>query len=314
MEEQSALLKTISHQLENLNRDIPELQVKVSNAETSISSLSDVQSSFINRMAAKPDPFVVTNAIQVRIDDNVRMLAELHARWEREDEMARNMKVCTITTTSDVVSNASKPPSFNGRVIGVEKIPTPCAKLPKTTESFSNKSVESFRSMGDNSSTTFNDFDFDGCNISEVILFLQKLARSPNASSMNVAFTKHIMNALMLGLPPLENCYFDVPLANVAKKKPLGRINDFLIMINNNFVSVDFLVLDIECNASCPIILGRLFHRTVGAIIDMKEDTIKYQFPLKKGMEHFPRKRKKLPFDSILRANYELDASSFENT
>jgi hypothetical protein len=40
------------------------------------------------------------------------MLAELHARWKREDEMARNMKVCTITTTSDVVSNASKPPCW----------------------------------------------------------------------------------------------------------------------------------------------------------------------------------------------------------
>jgi hypothetical protein len=26
------------------------------------------------------------------------MLAELHARWEREDEIARKMKVCTITT------------------------------------------------------------------------------------------------------------------------------------------------------------------------------------------------------------------------
>jgi hypothetical protein len=37
----------------------------------------------------------------------------------------------------------------------------------------------------------------DGCNMSEVILFLQKLARSPNASSMNTAFTKHITNALM---------------------------------------------------------------------------------------------------------------------
>jgi hypothetical protein len=109
------------------------------------------------------------NAIQVRIDDNVRMLAELHARWEREDEMARNMKVCTITTTSDVVSNASMPPCFDSRINGVEKIPTPCAKLPKTAETFSNKSAEIFRSMGDNSSTTFNDFDVVGCNISEVI-------------------------------------------------------------------------------------------------------------------------------------------------
>jgi hypothetical protein len=83
MEEQSALLKTISHQLENLNRAIPELQAKVSKAETDISSLSDVQSSLINRMSAKPDPFAATNAIQVRIDENVRMLAELHARCER---------------------------------------------------------------------------------------------------------------------------------------------------------------------------------------------------------------------------------------
>jgi hypothetical protein len=310
------------------------------------------------------------NAIQVRIDDNVRMLAELHARWEREDEIARknNMtKVCTITTTSDVeVSNASKPATM----IGVGKFPTPFAKLPKTIETFSNKSAEIFRSMGNNVPTTFddNDFDIDGCNIFEVIMFLQKLARSPNASAMNMAFTKHITNAVMqireeklkqkvtiprkledgwdpiikmkvndfdcnalcdlgtsisvvprkvynmLGLPPLENCYLDVPLADIAKKKPLGGINDVLITVNNNLVPVDFLVVGIECNASCPIILGRPFLRTVGAIIDMKEGTIRYQFPLKKCMEHFPRKRKKLHFDSILIISYDIDASSLENT
>jgi hypothetical protein len=72
--------------------------------------------------------------------------------------------------------------------------------------------------------------------------------------------------------------------------------------------------MDVECIASCPIILGRPFLRTVGAIIDMREGTIKYQFPLKKGMEYFPRKRKKLVFDSIPRAYYELDASSLDVT
>jgi predicted aspartyl protease len=262
--------------------------------------------------------------------------------------MARKMKVCTITTSSDIVSNASNPLTL----IGVEKTPT-YAKKPKTAKTFSTKSAKKFQSMKDDSSISFNDFDVDGCNISETILFLQKLALSPNASSMNVAFRKHITNALMkireeklkqkvsipkkledgwepiinmnvngfdchalcdlgasisimprkiydmLGLPPFENCYFDVPLADVAKKKPLGRIYDVLIMINNNLVPVDFLVMDVKCNASCPIILGRHFLRTVGAIIDMKEGTIKYQFPLKKGMEHFPRRRKKLHFDSI---------------
>jgi hypothetical protein len=139
--------------------------------------------------------------------------------------------------------------------------------------------------MGDNSSTTFNDFDVDGCNISKVILFLQNLARSPNASSTNVAFTKHITNALMqiredklkrkvsiprkledgwepiikmnvndfdcnalcdlgasisimprkiydmLGLPPLENCYFDVPLADVAKKNLSKGLIIFLLWL-----------------------------------------------------------------------------------
>jgi hypothetical protein len=48
------------------------------------------------------------------------------------------------------------------------------------------------------------------------------------------------------------------------------------------------------------------------SVLDMKEGTIKYQFSLKKDMEHFPRKRKKLP-DYILRANYDVDALLFEN-
>jgi hypothetical protein len=137
--------------------------------------------------------FAATNAIQVRIDENVRMLAELHARWEREDEMARKMKVCTITTSNDVAPNASNPLTL----IGVEKTPTPCAKKLKTAKTFSQKSVEIFQSVGDDSSVSFNDFDVDGCNISEVILFLQKLALSPNASSLNIAFTNHITNALI---------------------------------------------------------------------------------------------------------------------
>ena len=39
-------------------------------------------------MAAKPEniddnPFSTANAIQVQIDENVRMMAHLRARWER---------------------------------------------------------------------------------------------------------------------------------------------------------------------------------------------------------------------------------------
>ena len=50
----------------------------------------------------------------------------------------------------------------------------------------------------------------------------------------------------------------------------------------------------------CPIILGRPFLRTVGAIIDMKEGIIRLHFPLKKGMEHLPRNIMKYPFCTFL--------------
>src|SRR3954465_14813439 len=92
----------------------------------------------------------------------------------------------------------------------------------------------------------------------------------------------------MLDLPPLEDYYLDVQLDDNAKKKVMGSINDVLIMVNNAFLPVDFYILDVECNAYWPITLGRPFLRTVGAIIDMKEGTIKYQFPFKKGIEQFP--------------------------
>ena len=44
----------------------------------------------------------------------------------------------------------------------------------------------------------------------------------------------------------------------------------------------------------------------IGAIIGMKEGNIRFQFPLRKGMEQFPRKKIKLPYESIMRATYEF--------
>ena len=67
----------------------------------------------------------------------------------------------------------------------------------------------------------------------------------------------------------------------------MGRINDVLIVANRNYVPIDFIVLDIDCNPSCPIILGRPLLRTIGAIIDMKEGNIRFQIPLRKGMNTF---------------------------
>src|SRR4051812_39515832 len=150
------------------------MEEKLLNVEKNISSLSEAQSSLINKMAAKPETlestFAATHAIQVTIDENVRLLAKLHAKWEREAEIARNNSVCTINTTN---MDVTKP----------QEVPIPPTTMPKP-----------------NKSTTYDakfDFDLDGCNISEVVMFLQNLARSTNASDMNVAFTKHITDGLI---------------------------------------------------------------------------------------------------------------------
>ena len=172
------------------------------------------------------------------------------------------------------------------------------------------------------------------------------MLNSPHAYSQNKDFTKHIVDAFMqsyeeklelevsiprklydewettikikikdhecydlcdlLGFREFDDCSLNLHLADSTIKKPMGRVNDVLIVANRNYVPVDFIVLDIDCNPSCPIILGRPFLRTIGAIIDMKEGNIRFQFPLRKGMEHFPRKKIKLPYESIMRATCGL--------
>ena len=112
----------------------------------------------------------------------------------------------------------------------------------------------------------------------------------------------------ILGFHDLDDCSLNLHLADCTIKKPMGRINDVLIVANRNLVPVDFIVLDIDCNLSCPIILGRPFLRTIGAIIHMKEGNVRFQFPLRKGMGNFPINKVKLPYESIMRATYELSA------
>src|SRR3954466_14676971 len=98
------MLKDFISKQTAFNKTVEE---KVLNVEKNISSLSEAQTSLVNKMAAKPETmestFAATHAIQVTIDENVSLLAQLHARWEREAEIDRNNSMCTITTKPQVV-------------------------------------------------------------------------------------------------------------------------------------------------------------------------------------------------------------------
>src|SRR3954466_6831553 len=87
----------------------------------------------------------------------------------------------------------------------------------------------------------------------------------------------------MFELKPFDPCSFGVRLIDSSVKKPLGKIDDVLVIVNDNYVPVDFTIMDIACEPLCPIILGRPFLRTIGVVIDMKEGNIKFQFLLKRG-------------------------------
>src|SRR6266480_1490975 len=90
------------------------------------------------------------NAIQVRIYENVRLMAELRARWEREEIAKKNSitKVCTITATNDAdVSDDSKPRTIRSKRVIEENAPTSVENFAKTVKTTSDKSAEIFRSV-----------------------------------------------------------------------------------------------------------------------------------------------------------------------
>src|SRR3954468_12121281 len=335
LDEHSSILQNISRQLESLNSDISSLQTRLTTIETHVSNMSHTQATLINQMAAKPEVI------------------------SKEEERAKSLPTYHTVATIQVVEDV--------QTISTHHTPSPTGPIngDATTSTINEEtSIEAFKQVSLNDITTSlidsSDLDFENCTLPEVIGFLHKMSRNPHTSTLNLAFTEHITNALievreeklrieasiprkledgwdpmikiklnnfscfalcdvgastsvmpkrmydMLDLKPFDPCSFGVRLVDSSVKKPLGRIDDILIIVNDNYVPVDFTIMDIECEPSCPIILGRPFLRTAGAVIDMKEGIIKFQFPLRNGMENFPRKKIKLPFESVTRGSYSL--------
>src|SRR3954470_18593725 len=338
LDEHSSILQNISKQLESLNNEISSLQTRLTTTETYVSNMSHTQATLINHMAAKPE-------LIPKEEERVKSLPTHHT-------------VATIQVVEDLQTvSTHHTPSPPGPING--------DATTSTIDEETSMNIEPFKQVSLNDITTSlldsSDLEFDNCTLSEVIGFLHKLSKDPHTSTLNLAFTEHITNALikvreeklrleasiprkledgwdpmiklklnnfscfalcdvgastsvmpkrmydMLEVKPYDPCSFGVRLIDSSVKKPLGKIDDVLIIVNDNYVPVDFTIMDIECEPSCPIILRHPFLRTVGAVINMKEGNIKFQFPLKKGMEHFPRKNIKLPFESVTRASYFLE-------
>jgi hypothetical protein len=80
----------------------------------------------------------------------------------------------------------------------------------------------------------------------------------------------------VLELKNLGKCSTKLALADDYIKHALGKVSDVMVELHMTFAPVDFLIMDMGNKTSSPIILGIPFLRTTFAIIDSKEENVKF--------------------------------------
>src|SRR4051812_26497125 len=220
-------------------------------------------------------------------------------REKEEEERAKGLPTYHTIATIQTVEN--------DQTISTHHTPSPTGPINgDVTPSTINEetSIEAFKQVSLNDITASlidsSDLDFDNCTLPEVIGFLHKMSRDPHTSTLNLAFTKHITNALIkvreeklrveasiprkledgwdpmikiklnnfscfalcdvgsstsvmpkrmydvLEMKPFDPCPFGIRLVDSSVKKPLGKIDDVLIIVNDNYVPVDFTIMDMK--------------------------------------------------------------------
>ncbi|XP_017970393.1 PREDICTED: uncharacterized protein LOC108660652 [Theobroma cacao] len=83
--------------------------------------------------------------------------------------------------------------------------------------------------------------------------------------------------ARKLGFQEIQPTTVTLQLADRTIKHPVGIIDDVLLKVGHLYIPVDFIMLEIKDDVEIPLILGRPFLATVGAIIDVKNDKITFK-------------------------------------
>ncbi|XP_057251835.1 uncharacterized protein LOC130591893 [Beta vulgaris subsp. vulgaris] len=81
-----------------------------------------------------------------------------------------------------------------------------------------------------------------------------------------------VCNKLNLGA--LKCTQITLQMADRSVKYPLGILEDVPVRVGKFYIPVDFVVLDMEEDSQIPIILGRPFLFTAGAVIDVKSGSL----------------------------------------
>ena len=97
-------------------------------------------------------------------------------------------------------------------------------------------------------------------------------------TSVSIFMLTSLYNKLDLG--PLHDTPMRIEFTNTYFSNAIGVKEDVIIMLKDCVVPIDFYVIDMPEDAYVPIILGRPFLRTTGAIINMQECNINLLCPI----------------------------------
>ncbi|XP_050891393.1 uncharacterized protein LOC127096900 [Lathyrus oleraceus] len=73
-----------------------------------------------------------------------------------------------------------------------------------------------------------------------------------------------------LNLGELQPTKMSLQLTDRSVKYPVGILEEILVRIGQLYIPIDFMVMDIKEEDEIPILLGRPFLSTAGAIVDVK--------------------------------------------
>src|SRR4051812_45064289 len=210
VEEKLEKLDILSLKVDNIAHDVEMLKIRTSPLEE-----------------RKTTPM---NAIQVHINENIRLLSKLKDRWSREKEEEYRIKslpthttIATIQVVEDLktFSTHHTPSPSNG--------PTNGDAINSTEEEETPMNLEAFKqvSLDDITTTLLNgsDLDFDNCTLSQVIGFLHKMARDPHTSTLNLAFMEHIANALIKAREERLRLEASIPRKLEDGWDPISKLN-----------------------------------------------------------------------------------------
>ena len=77
---------------------------------------------------------------------------------------------------------------------------------------------------------------------------------------------------------PLHPTFVRLQMADQTIWFPEGLARDILVKVQDNYVLVDFIILDTGADIDVPIILGRPFLNTTNAVIYVRSGQIRLQF------------------------------------